>query len=485
MRLLCNGRRMPWKRRRIISFVLTRNKPCDTIFGTQHADATRGCWRRISGASRLDANRTDTGRADGNRSDVTWLDVPADNLLFSGLHGGDASPVKLAIVHDWLTGMRGGETCLERICRRFPDARLFTLVHRRGSVSPTIEQTSITTSFLQRLPGAQRHYRYLLPLMPRAIESLVIPADVDVVLSFSHAVAKAVRPPAGVPHVCYCFTPMRYVWHLRGEYFAVPGSVEGGIGLAGRLVRAPWSAARNLLLDRIRQWDAATHSRVTQFVAASQTVRQRIAECYGREAELVFPPVDTDFYTPGAGEREDFYLCVSALVPYKRLDLAIQACNQLGRRLIVIGSGPERRRLQRLAGHTVCMLGWQPREVIRDHLRRCRALLFPGHEDFGIVPVEAQACGAPVIALGRGGATETVLPCSRESPGTGVFFNTPTSAALAAAIVSFEQNAHRFVPTLARRQAERFAAVHFEKRLVRILERVVAQGTSCTPLPDC
>ena len=370
--------------------------------------------------------------------------------------------MKLALIHDWLTGMRGGEKCLDVLCRRFPDARLFTLLHNRGTASPTIERMQITTSFLQRIPGASRHYRYLLPLMPAAVDRLAIPSDVDMVVSFSHAVAKSITPPPGVPHVCYCFTPMRYAWHRRDDYFAV----------SGRLKNRPIAAARNFVLDRIRRWDRDTSDRVTHFVAISRTVARRIAECYGRPSKIIHPPVDTRFYTPGDAAREDFYLCVSALVPYKRIDLAIEACNRLGRRLIVIGDGPERRRLTRLAGPTVTMAGWCSDESIRDHLRRARALLFPGNEDFGIVPVEAQACGTPVIALGRGGATETVLPIG-DSTGTGWFFEQQTSESLGRAIERSESDFGRFDPILARLQAERFATERFERELAEYIERTV------------
>lgn len=370
--------------------------------------------------------------------------------------------MNVALVHDWLTGMRGGEKCLEVLCRRFPEARLFTLVHARGAASPPIERMRITTSFLQRLPGAARHYRYLLPLMPSAVQRLAIPEDVDLVVSFSHAVAKSVQPPPGAPHVCYCFTPMRYAWHRREDYFAA----------STRFPATTMDAVRNKVLDWIRDWDRATADRVTHFVAISRTVAQRIAECYGRTSRIIYPPVDTEFYTPAATVREPFYVCVSALVPYKRIDLAVAACNRLGRRLVVIGDGPERRRLRRLAGPTVQMVGWAGNDVIRDHLRRARALLFPGHEDFGIVPLEAQACGTPVVAFGQGGATETVLPGGEGGPGTGVFFHRQTPESLSEAILSLEAHPACFDPQLARRNAERFSTERFERELVACLDEV-------------
>lgn len=388
--------------------------------------------------------------------------------------------LKVALVHDWLTGMRGGEKCLEVLCRRFPDARLYTLIHRPGSTSPAIERMSITTSFLQRIPRACRHYRYLLPLMPRAVERLAIDEDVDVVVSFSHAVAKSIRITSGAPHVCYCFTPMRYAWHMREAYFGTTAENQRYDAVITGRIRGGIAMARDAVLDRIRDWDRTTSSRVTQFVAVSQTVARRIAECYGRESRVIYPPVDTDFFTPPApGQpvpREDFYLAVSALVPYKRIELAIAACRHLGRRLVIIGTGPEESRLRRLAGRDVQMLGWQSDLVVREHLWRCRALLFPGQEDFGIVPVEAQACGTPVIALAKGGATETVLPGSDQETGSGLFFSEPNRDSLCEAIERFDNNPTWFSADVARQQALRFRAERFEQQLIDFIEAVARGG---------
>ena len=375
--------------------------------------------------------------------------------------------MKIALVHDWLTGMRGGEKCLAVLARRFPEAELFTLLHAPGAISPVIERRPITTSFLQRLPGWRRYYRYLLPLMPRAVERFRLPEDIDLVVSFSHAVAKGVIPPPGVPHVCYCFTPMRYAWHRRADYF----------GDAGRFTFNPLAFARDVLLNRIRRWDRAVSDRVTQFVAISQTVADRIQECYSRTSRIICPPVDVRFYTPDADTpREDFYLCVSALVAYKRIDLAIEACNRLGRRLIVIGDGPERARLQRMAGPTVQLVGWRSNERIREHLQRTRALLFPGNEDFGIVPLEAQACGTPVVAYGAGGATETVLPADESTAGTGLFFDRQTSESLAEAVERLETGRDRLDPVLARRHAEQYATERFERELLALIEETAREN---------
>jgi glycosyltransferase involved in cell wall biosynthesis len=372
---------------------------------------------------------------------------------------------RVVLVHDWLTGMRGGEKCLEPLCRRWPGADLLTLFHVPGRVSRVIETARVRPSALNALPGVDRYYRYLLPLMPFAAGWRVTRADI--VVSLSHAVAKSARPPNGVPHVCYCFTPMRYAWHMRAAYFERTGILAG---LKARAVDA--------ILARIRAWDQRTAARVTHFVAISQTVRGRIRDCYGRDADVIYPPVDTDFYTPSGDRRGDFYLVVSALAPYKRFDLAIDACARLGRKLIVIGSGQHEAALRARAHPNVSFLGWQPDEVIRSHLRRARALLFPGEEDFGIVPLEAQACGCPVIGLARGGLVETVKPLGGPGDPTGVFFPEQTTDAVCEAIERFERDADRFDPRAARRQAVLFRKDRFEAELFGYLDRVLSAAPS-------
>jgi len=373
--------------------------------------------------------------------------------------------LRVAFVHDWLTGMRGGEKCLEVLCRSFPQATLYTLIHRRGSLSAAIESMTIRTSPLQRIPGVFRYYRHLLPIMPLAARSWRL-KNVDLVISLSHCVAKAVVPPPGVPHVCYCFTPMRYAWQGRDAYLE---------SWSDRPLRR--SLARTMLA-RLRRWDRATASRVTHFVAISETVRQRIARCYRRDSRVIQPPVDVAFYTPGVavGPRDDHYLVVSALVPYKRIDQAVAACTQSCRPLIVIGEGPERARLEAMAGPSVQFLGWQPNELIRDHYRRCRALLFPGEEDFGIVPIEALACGSPVIALGRGGAAETI------DDTVGQTYPQPTPAGLLAAIDTWEAQGCPHDPAQARRRAESLSLPLFRERIHGLLTEVVTRGTH-HPMP--
>ena len=372
---------------------------------------------------------------------------------------------QVVLAHDWLTGMRGGEKCLEVLCRRWPHARLYTLLHRRGAVSRLIENRRLVTSFLQQFPGVERYYRYLLPIMPAAATSWRLP-QCELVFSLSHCVAKAIRPPRGVPHICYCFTPMRYAWHQRQAYFGGARLGRLGTGVLERLLAA------------LRHWDRSTAERVTHFVAISRTVQERIAECYGRSSTVIYPPVDTDFYFPDPSPREDYYLTVSAFAPYKRLDLAIEACRRLGRPLVLIGKGQDERRLRALAGQDVRFLGWQSDSVIREHYRCCRALLFPGEEDFGIVPVEAQACGTPIIALGRGGATETTVPLQnqwRASPGlpTAVWFEEQTPECLTEAMDLFERRRGDFSPAAARRQALYFGQRRFEAELSAYLEEML------------
>jgi glycosyltransferase involved in cell wall biosynthesis len=371
----------------------------------------------------------------------------------------DATP-RVALVHDWLTGMRGGEKCLEVLCRRWPHAQLFTLLHQRGAVAPAIEERLIHGSFLHYLPGVNRYYRYLLPVMPLAASTWRLP-PCDLVVSFSHCVAKSARPPRAVPHVCYCFTPMRYAWHMKDAYF---GKDRVG-GLKAHLL------AR--LLAELRDWDRRTANSVTHFLAISQTVQRRIGECYSRDSTVIYPPVDTDFYCPAPVAREDYYLVVSAFAPYKRLDLAVAACNRMRRPLVIVGTGQDERRLKRMAGPTVRFLGWQSDEQIRDHLRRCRALLFPGEEDFGIVPVEAQACGGPVIAFGKGGATETVLPYGGKREPTGVFVEDQSVEALLGAMEILESRSGDFSGAAARRQALRFNATRFRDELFAYLDGVL------------
>jgi len=353
--------------------------------------------------------------------------------------------------------MRGGERCFEVFCELFPEADLFTLLHVPSSVSPVIERRRITTSFIHRLPGAAERYRSFLPLFPFAIERFDL-SSYDLVLSSSHCVAKGVRVPSGTLHLCYCFTPMRYVWDLYDEYFGARAAWPV------RLLMPPVAAT-------LRRWDRVTASRVHHFAAISRFVADRIARCYGRAAEVIYPPVDVQRFRLSE-EPGEFYLIVSALTPYKRVDLAVEAANRVGFRLVVVGSGPEERRLKALAGRTVEFLGWRSDQEVAELYGRCRALLFPGIEDFGIAPLEAMATGKPVIAFGRGGVLETVVPWEPgNDSATGFLFSEQTVEALVDAIRRFEANAHRFNPKTLRARAEAFDRPLFKERVAAFVAR--------------
>jgi glycosyltransferase involved in cell wall biosynthesis len=356
--------------------------------------------------------------------------------------------LRVALAHDWLTGMRGGERVLELLCQAFPEAPIYTLIHNRAAVSDTINRHPIHTSWLQRVPGIRRSYRLYLPFFPRAMERFR-PAPADVLISTSHCVAKGIQPPAPTRHLCYCFTPMRYAWLFQEEYL--------GRNPLKRLLAAP-------LFARLRRWDRDTAGRVHRFVAISRHVQERIRRFYGRESDVVYPPAAVDFWTPGSAPREGrFDLIVSALVPYKRLDLAMRTYARLQRRLVVVGSGGERARLQALAGPETEFLGWQTDEQIRDLYRQARLLVFPGEEDYGIVPVEAQACGCPVVAFGRGGALETVMDGT-----SGVFFRDQTEEALAAAVT--DAGARAWDAAAIRRHAEGFGEQRFINGLAPLVD---------------
>ncbi|MBI85249.1 MAG: glycosyl transferase [Planctomycetaceae bacterium] len=376
--------------------------------------------------------------------------------------------------------MRGGEKCLEIVCRHFPQASLHCLLVAPETISPAIRKMNILTSPLQRIPGIRRYYRYMLPLMPWAVQQLKIDEDVDLVLSFSHAVAKNIQVPPNAIHVCYCFTPMRYAWDCRDQYFGPEGPLASARPFWKRaLDQYLLNPLRNEILDRICEWDRKVSHRVSHFVAISETTADRIKRCYNRTSKVIYPPVDTNFYTPRhAMQREDFYLCVSALVPYKRIDLAIQASQKMGRQLIIIGEGSHRLKLERIAGPQVKFLHWRSNEEIRSYLRRCRALLFPGLEDFGIVPVEAQACGTPVIAYRRGGVSETLLAASGERKGTGVFFDQQSPESLVRAMSWLEHHSDRLAGNLARKNALRFQEGRFEAQLLNFLEQVTGRVPS-------
>jgi glycosyltransferase involved in cell wall biosynthesis len=366
---------------------------------------------------------------------------------------------KVALVHDWLTGMRGGEKCLEILCELFPQATVYTLLHKKGSVSDIIARMKIETSFIQKLPFSSTHYQKYLPLFPTAIEQFDL-REYDLVISSSHCVAKGVITRPETCHLCYCYTPMRYAWEMYHAYFS-------GNNISP-LVR--WSVP--FFMNYLRTWDEQSADRVDYFVAISENVRRRIRKHYRRDAEVIYPPVDTDYFELSARQGE-YYLVTSALVPYKRVDLAVAAFNQLGRPLLVIGEGSERKKLVKMARGNIRFMNCQPLQRLKEYYRNCRALIFPGEEDFGIVPVEAQACGKPVIAFGRGGVAESVKGVYSGKDAvpstTGVFFYPQTAEALIEA-VNYSDSV-RFQPEVIRQHALRFDQKVFRQRIKDFTEK--------------
>lgn len=356
--------------------------------------------------------------------------------------------LRVAVVHDWLVTFAGAERVLEQILALFPQAEVFTTVDlldetQRGFLGGA----RVHTSFLDRLPGwLRRRHRGLLPLMPLAVEQFDL-SGFDLVISSSHAVAKGVITGPHQLHISYCHSPIRYAWDLQHEYLRQSGLT----GLRSALARA--------MLHYVRNWDSRTANGVDSFIANSRFIARRVHKIYRRKATIIHPPVDVDRFSPGTG-RDDFYLAASRLVPYKRIPLIVEAFAGLpDRRLVVIGDGPELRRACAAAGPNVEILGYQPDPVLLDHLQRARAFVFAAEEDFGILPVEAQACGTPVIAYGAGGALDTVVDGV-----TGVLFDRQTVASITRAVARFERQEASFSPAVIRRNAERFSAATFRDR---------------------
>ncbi len=362
--------------------------------------------------------------------------------------------MRAAIVHYWLLNRRGGEKVVDALCRILPGADIFTLFLDPRTLSPELQRHKITSSFLNPL---RRHYRSLLPLMPMALESLDL-RGYDLVVSSESGPAKGVITSSSTRHLCYCHTPMRYLWDLYPDY--------RNEWTASRLKRAAMTPLTNYL----RLWDYASAARVDHFVANSENVRRRIWKTYRREAEVVHPPVDVEtFYWKPS---DDYFLMVSELVPYKRIDLAVRLFSRTGRRLTIAGSGPEYKKLRSIAGPNVRFLGRVSDEELADLYARCRAFLLTGEEDFGITPVEALASGKPVIALGRGGAVETVPPFG------GVFFDEATEESLAGALQRFEEMEADILPAELQVWARRFSEAEFARKIGVQLERVVHRAPS-------
>jgi glycosyltransferase involved in cell wall biosynthesis len=364
--------------------------------------------------------------------------------------------LRVAIVHYWLVGMRGGEKVVEALCELFPHADIFTHVYVPEAMSPTIARHRVRTSFIGRLPRARTRYQRYLPLMPLALEQLDL-RGYDLIISSESGPAKGIIPPAGAVHLCYCHSPMRYIWNMFHDY-------RERSGLLTRLMMPPLS-------HYLRTWDAISATRVHHFAANSRTVARRLNTYYRRDATVIHPPVDTAAFTPlPDDERGDFYLMAGELVAYKRPDLAVEAFNAMRKPLVIVGGGEMLSRVKALAGPTVTVLGPQPFSTLRRLYAQCRALIFPGEEDFGIVPVEAMASGRPVIAFGRGGATETVVDGV-----TGLFFDQQSLEGIAEVVTRFERTA--FDPSAIAAHARSFGTDVFRTGMHRfVTESLAAQA---------
>ena len=370
-----------------------------------------------------------------------------------------ALPGRIAVVHEWLIDYAGSERVLAEILRCFPDADLYALVDRM----PDDERAPLgarraRTSFLQSMPGIATHLKYYLPLMPFAIEQIDV-TGYDLVISSSHTVAKGVITSPDALHLSYVHSPMRFAWDLQFANLDDEGAASGV-----RSIPARW------LLHWLRQWDRRSAAGVDGFVANSAFVARRILKAWRREATVIHPPVDTAFFAPSPASRGDHYVTAGRLMPYKRVDLLAEAFRAMPqRRLVVVGDGPQMPRLRRIAPPNVQLLGAQPAAAMREHLAGARAFLFAAVEDFGIAPLEAQACGTPVIALRRGGAAETIAGLDAPSP-TGVFYEEQSAAAIAAAVQQFEKEEARITAAACRANAERFTAARFREELTRYVE---------------
>lgn len=367
---------------------------------------------------------------------------------------------RIAVVHDWLVTWAGAERVLEQILGLYPQADLFSVCDflspaQRGFVGGR----SARTTFIQNLPGAHKRYRAYLPLMPLAIEQLDL-SSYDLVISSSHAVAKGVLTGPDQLHLSYVHSPIRYAWDLQHQYLRESGLDRGLKGWV-----AKW------LLHRIRQWDARTSNGVDGFIANSAFIARRIRKVYGRHAEVVYPPVDVSGFSLRK-EKDGFYLAASRMVPYKKMSLVVEAFSAMpDKRLVVIGDGPEMAKVRAKAGSNIEVLGFQPFEVMKGYMQRARAFVFAAEEDFGITPVEAQACGTPVIAYGKGGALETIRGLGQTDAPTGLFFPEQSVESLARAVEHFAANGASISPVTCRENALRFSTEVFRQQFSDVVER--------------
>ncbi len=360
--------------------------------------------------------------------------------------------MRVAIVHDWLLGMRGGERALDIFCKMFPDSEIFTLFYNKSALTPAIEDRPIHTSFLQNLPFARKSYRNYLPLFPLAVESFNL-NGFDLIISSSHCVAKGAKKPAGAYHFCYCYTPMRYAWVFFEQYFGSYSPIKKYIV--------------KMVTENLKKWDLSTLGRVDDFAAISETIKKRIKDVYGRDSAVIYPPVDTDkFRLEPSLKRGDYYLCVSALVPYKRIDIIVDAFNVLrDKRMLIVGDGQLEKELKlRKVSDNIEFIGRVTDDELRSLYKNAKAFIFTAEEDFGIAPIEAQAAGVPVICYGKGGLSETIYPINISTgkcDPTGLFFFEQTAESLVNAIGEFERKHDEFDPLACRRNAERFSEDKF------------------------
>lgn len=371
--------------------------------------------------------------------------------------------MKIAIVCDWLVTLGGAEKVLAEIITCFPNAHLYAVIDfLEGEKRNFLQNKSVHTTFIQKMPFAKSKYRSYLPLMPLAIEQLDL-TTYDLIISCSHAVAKGVITGPNQIHVSYIHSPMRYAWDLQHQYLKESGLDKKWLGYFVRY-----------LLHRLRLWDVRTANGVDHFIANSQFIAKRILKIYRRTAKVIYPPIDISAFTP-MQQKENFYLTASRLVPYKKIDLIVESFHAMpDKKLVVIGDGPEMDKIKSKASKNVEILGYQPDAVLTSHLQRAKAFIFAAEEDFGILPLEAQACGTPVIAYGRGGACETVLGPTSETA-TGLFFHEQTCPAISQAISQFESNPELFNPDHCVMNAKRFSSTHFKENMKKFIHDVCTQ----------
>lgn len=366
--------------------------------------------------------------------------------------------MKVAIIHDWLVTYAGAERVLEQMFACYPDADLFSLIDfLPDDGRDFVAGKRATTTFLQHWPRARTKYRAYLPFMPLAIEQLDL-SGYDLILSSSHAVSKGVLVGPDQLHICMCYSPIRYAWDLQHAYLKESGLDHGLKGWVARLI-----------LHRMRLWDTRTANGVDRFIGISHFIKRRIEKTYRREADVIYPPVDVSGFACHEN-KETFYLTASRMVPYKKMPLIVEAFSAMPeKRLIVIGDGPEFEKCRRVAGANVVLMGWQPFDVLKDHMQRAKAFVFAAEEDFGIAPLEAQACGTPVIAFGKGAVLETIQGLDAKRP-TGVFFSEQTSASIKMAVDFFEKESTRITPQACRENAMRFSPERFRAEFIALVE---------------